>query len=65
MEQIYRWDHEAAFGEGKEPAAAKPFTIARLAEGATMLRDLWYTAWVRSAAPLPKFETALPVKKTK
>lgn len=65
VEQIYRWDQAAQFGEGNEPAAAKPFTIARLAEGATMLRDLWYTAWVRSAAPLPKFETPLPVAKAK
>ena len=65
VEQIYRWDQEAAFGEGQEPAVAKPFTIARLAEGALMLRDVWYTAWVRSAAPLPKYETALPVPKKK
>jgi hypothetical protein len=39
--------------------------LAAWGEGALMLRDLWYTAWVRSAAPLPKFETALPVNTTK
>ncbi len=65
VEQIYRWDQQAAFGEGKEPAAAKPFTIARLGEGATMLRDVWYTAWVRSKAPLPLYETANPTGKMK
>jgi hypothetical protein len=29
----------------------KAFAAARLAAGAEMLRDLWYTAWVTSAAP--------------
>lgn len=65
VEQIYRWDQEAAFGESNEPEAAKPFTIARLGEGATMLRDLWYTAWVRSRAPLPKYETPAPPARKK
>jgi hypothetical protein len=65
VEQIYRWDQQAAFGEGGEPADAKPFTIARLGEGATMLRDVWYTAWVRSKAPLPVYETAAPGKQPK
>jgi hypothetical protein len=60
VEQIYRWDKDAPFGDGNEPAAAKPFTAARLAEGAQMLRDAWHTAWVRSQAPLPKFEAARP-----
>lgn len=54
VEQIYAWDKEAAFGEGKEPAAAQVFTVARLAEGAQMLRDVWYAAWIRSKAPPSK-----------
>jgi hypothetical protein len=58
VEQIYVWDAQSPFGEGGEPAEAKPFTAARLADGARMLRDVWYTAWVRSGAPLP-LETAL------
>jgi len=56
VEQIYIWDKQSPFGEGKEAAEAKPFTAARLADGARMLRDVWYTAWVRSGAPVPKFE---------
>ena len=56
VEQIYKWDKQATFGEGKEPAEAKPFTAARLADGARMLRDVWYTAWMRSGTPLPMTE---------
>lgn len=48
VEQIYAWDKQAAFGSGAEPEAAVPFTAARLADGARMLRDFIYTAWVRS-----------------
>jgi hypothetical protein len=49
VEAIYRWDLEAAFASGKEPAEAKPFTAARIAEGSAMLRDVWLTCWRRSA----------------
>jgi hypothetical protein len=58
VEQIYIWDKQAPWGSGREPAEAKPFTAARLADGARMLRDVWYTAWVRSGQPVPKFERA-------
>jgi hypothetical protein len=57
VEQIYIWDKQAPWGSGREPAEAKPFTAARLADGARMLRDVWYSAWVRSGRPVPKFET--------
>ena len=53
IEQIYIWDQKTPFGGGEEPAAAVTFTAARLADGARFLRDLWYTAWRRSADPLP------------
>jgi hypothetical protein len=56
VEQIYRWDKQARFGAGGEPAEAKPFTAARLADGARMIRDVWYTAWMRSGTPVPTFE---------
>ena len=58
VEQVYIWDKQAAWGGGQEPAEAKPFTAARLADGARMLRDVWFTAWVRSGEPVPKFERA-------
>lgn len=54
VEQIFAWDKQARFGDGKEAAEAKPFTAARLADGARELRDYWYTAWVRSGEPMPK-----------
>jgi hypothetical protein len=53
VEQIYIWDLQARFGSGNEPAEAKPFTAARLADGARMIRDVWYTAWMRSGVPIP------------
>jgi hypothetical protein len=56
VEQIFIWDQQAPWGGGHEPPEAKPFTAARLADGARMLRDVWYTAWVRSGQPVPKFE---------
>lgn len=49
IETIYRWDLQTPFGSGREPAEAEAFTAARLAEGAAMLRDVWVTAWRRSA----------------
>lgn len=53
VEQIYAWDKESPFAGGEEPKAAVAFTAARLADGARMLRDAIYTAWVRSGEPLP------------
>jgi hypothetical protein len=58
VEQIYIWDLESPFGGGKELAEAKPFTAERLAAGARMIRNFWYSAWIRSGAPVPKFEAA-------
>jgi hypothetical protein len=49
VEQVYRFDLAGKFGSGREPADAKPFTADRLAEGARMLRDVWYTCWLDSA----------------
>lgn len=48
VEEIYRFDLAAPFASGHESPEAKAFTADRLAEGARMLRDVWYTAWVRS-----------------
>jgi hypothetical protein len=53
VERIYQFDKIAPFGSGREPAEARPFTDARLADGARMLRDVWYSAWVKSGKPLP------------
>jgi hypothetical protein len=48
VETIYRWDKSTPFGSGQEPAEAKPFTARRLAAGAQLLRDFWYSAWTKS-----------------
>lgn len=48
VEAVYEFDKKAPFGSGDEPPEARPFTTARLAEGASMLRDVWYTAWLLS-----------------
>lgn len=45
---VYELDKREPFGSGREPAEARAFTAARLAEGASMLRDIWYTAWLLS-----------------
>lgn len=59
VEHLYALDRQAPFGrETTSPEDAR-FTAERLAAGATMLRDLWWTAWVTSAAD----STAVPVRK--
>jgi hypothetical protein len=49
VEQLYQIDREARFNEETTAAANKVFIAARMAAGATMLRNLWWTAWVTSA----------------
>ncbi len=48
VEMLYDFDRSAAFGSGKESPEAKAFTAQRLSDGASMLRDVWYTAWMVS-----------------
>lgn len=49
VEHLYRLDKVAPFDVQTTDPADKAFTVARLADGARMLRDLWWTAWVTSA----------------
>ncbi len=49
LEPLYEIDRRTPFGAETTTAEQKAFASARLAAGATMLRDLWYTAWVTSA----------------
>lgn len=54
VEQLYILDKQEAFAATTKSAAHKRFAAERLAAGATLLRDLWWTAWVTSAeAPPP------------
>jgi len=51
VEKVYQLDKAGGFvGEGT--AESREFTAARLAAGASMLRDMIYTAWLESAKPV-------------
>jgi hypothetical protein len=53
--QVYRLDQQGAF-DGHGTAASRTFTAERLAAGATMLRDMIYTAWLDSGEQQPGAE---------
>jgi hypothetical protein len=56
VEQLYILDKKEKFGAETKSPEHKDFVSQRLAAGAQMLRDLWWTAWVTSApspAPAP------------
>lgn len=64
VERVYQLDKEHGF-EGTGTPESRHFTAERLAAGASMLRDLYVAAWVKSAEPVPegqgeKAATALP-----
>ena len=48
VEELYALDKREPFNARSTSPANKQFAAERLAAGATMLRDLWYTAWVAS-----------------
>jgi hypothetical protein len=48
VEQVYEFDKEKALDAAGTPESVK-FVQQRLAAGAQMLLNLWYTAWVESA----------------
>jgi hypothetical protein len=52
VEKVYQFEKAGAF-IGAGTAESRDFTAARLADGANMLRDMIYTAWVESAQPVP------------
>lgn len=49
VEQLYSLDKQAPFDTATTSPADKAFASERLADGASMLRNLWWTAWVTSA----------------
>lgn len=49
LDRLYELDKVEPFGPLTRSAEHKRFTAERLAAGATMLRDLWWTAWITSA----------------
>jgi hypothetical protein len=48
LERLYELDQIEAWGRDTRGAAHRDFAIERLAAGANMLRDLWWTAWLAS-----------------
>ena len=52
VEQVYQFEKAGAFIGAGTPES-RDFTAARLGDGANMLRDMIYTAWVDSAQPVP------------
>jgi hypothetical protein len=52
VEKIYQLEKAGGFVGAGTPES-RDFTAERLAAGASMLRDMIYTAWVESAKPVP------------
>lgn len=52
VEEVYQLEKEGGF-VGKGTPASRAFAAARMAEGASMMRDMIYTAWLDSAKPAP------------
>jgi hypothetical protein len=52
VEQVYRLEKAGGFA-GQGTAESREFIEQRMAAGAAMLRDLWYTAWLDSAVDPP------------
>jgi hypothetical protein len=62
VEKTYQLEKSGAFAGAGTPEG-KAFVDERLAAGATELRDMIYTAWVRSADPVPEYKPETPAKK--
>jgi len=64
VEKVYALEKSGGFREKGSPEAFE-FTTRRLAAGAQMLLDLWYTAWLESATALPSVDQSglVPAKK--
>ena len=54
VETLYRLERDVGFDpEAEATPRTRDFAAERLAAGASMLRDLWWTAWVRSGETIP------------
>jgi hypothetical protein len=62
VENVYSLEKAGGF-TGKGTPAAFDFTTHRLAAGSQMLLDLWYTAWLESAVPVPEHAPPAPATK--
>jgi hypothetical protein len=55
VEKVYQFEKAGGFNGAGTPES-RDFTAARLADGASMLRDMIYTAWIDSAQPVPEWK---------
>jgi hypothetical protein len=53
VEHLYKLDKAHPFDTNTTDVEDKAFTVDRLAAGAKMLRDVWWTAWITSGQPVP------------
>ena len=53
LDELYQIDKASPFQAETSTAEQKAFASRRLADGAQMLRDIWWTAWMTSAQPVP------------
>jgi hypothetical protein len=54
LDRLYSLDKAEPFGPDTKGAEHKRFTAERLAAGATMLRDIWWTAYATSGPEIGK-----------
>jgi len=57
VEHLYQLDRDQAFAYPPVSASGKEFAVRRLAAGAALTRDLWWSAWRNSALPPPRRTT--------
>ena len=57
VEQTYKLEKAGAFN-GAGTSAGRAFVDERLAAGVTELRNMIYTAWIRSADPVPQYRNS-------
>lgn len=49
VEELYRLERDIGFDADRDDPRTVGFAVERLASGAEMLQDLWWTAWLESA----------------
>ena len=60
LNRLYELEKQSPFSAETTASENKAFVAERLAAGATMLRDLWWTAWVESATATTRPPRAVP-----
>ncbi len=53
LDRLYEIEKATPFRAETATSEQKTFAVARLAAGAEMLRDIWYTAWITSGQAVP------------